>query len=256
MPDSGEVVLTLSSLSSTENSCAPLALHSAQGRKAEVLVQDLHLGKPDLTQQVELKQQRSWCVFLLDVGEHLVPVAFVLEPGRVLAVPLAHQSPDRRDRTLDQVEDPQQAAGPQRPIEGCEDIPPLLVGPQVVQHRGGQHDVELLVRWRASVSGRCREIAGARNYPAWLPADSAPALGPSRNEPSASRKSSGRSICGRWPQSRMTTRRPHQRMNEPGAAALPRPPAAGYRLYRGVRFSRKACIPSTPSGCATQSTNP
>ena len=108
----------------------------------------------------------------------------------------------------------------------------------------------------ASVSGRCREIAGARNYPAWLPPDSAPALGPSRNEPSASRKSSGRSICGRWPQSRMTTRRPHQRMNEPGAAALPRPPAAGYRLYRGVRFSRKACIPSTPSGCATQSTNP
>jgi len=58
----------------------------------------------------------------------------------------------------------------------------------------------------ASVSGRCREIAGARSYPAWLP-DSAPALGPSRNEPSASRKSSGRSICGRWPQSGMTTRR-------------------------------------------------
>ncbi len=31
-------------------------------------------------------------------------------------------------------------------MERCEDIPPLLVGAQVVQHRSGQHDVELPVR--------------------------------------------------------------------------------------------------------------
>jgi hypothetical protein len=34
-----------------------------------VLVQDFHLGEPDLTQQVQLKQQRARRVFLLDVGE-------------------------------------------------------------------------------------------------------------------------------------------------------------------------------------------
>ena len=76
----------------------------------------------------------------------MVPVGFVLQPGQVLAVSLTHQLLDRRDRTLDQVEHPHRAAGPQRPVEGREHVPPLLVGPQVVQDRSGQHDVELPVR--------------------------------------------------------------------------------------------------------------
>src|SRR5215471_17328769 len=48
------------------------ALHSAEGGKAKVLVQDFHLGEPDLTQQVQLKQQRARRVFLLDVGEYMI----------------------------------------------------------------------------------------------------------------------------------------------------------------------------------------
>src|SRR5579883_3311896 len=65
---------------------SPSALHSAESRKTDVFVQNFDLGEPDLTQQIELEQQRTGRVFLLDVGEHMVPVGFILEPGQVLAV--------------------------------------------------------------------------------------------------------------------------------------------------------------------------
>ena len=109
-------------------------------------MQDFHLGEADLAQQVQLEQQRAGRIFLLDVGENMVPVGFILQPGQVLAVTPAHEFLDRRDRTLDQIEDPHRAARPQCPVERCEDIPPLLVGAQVVHHRSRQHDVELPVR--------------------------------------------------------------------------------------------------------------
>lgn len=37
-------------------------------------MQDFDLGEADLTEHVQLKQQWTWRVFLLDVGEHMVPV--------------------------------------------------------------------------------------------------------------------------------------------------------------------------------------
>src|SRR5262245_57747509 len=117
-------------------------LYSAKGREANVLVQDLDLGEPDLTQKVQLKKERSWGVFLLDVGEHMVPVRFVLEAGQVVAIPRPHQSLDRRDRTLDQIEDPDGAVRPQRTVERCENIPPFRVRPKVVQHGRSQNNVE------------------------------------------------------------------------------------------------------------------
>src|SRR5262245_7821829 len=55
---------------------AALAFHSAEGGKADVLVQDFDLREPDLTQQVQLERQWAGRVFLLDVGEHMVPVGF------------------------------------------------------------------------------------------------------------------------------------------------------------------------------------
>jgi hypothetical protein len=65
-----------------------------------VLVQVFDLRETDLAQRVPLERQRAERVLLLDVGEHMIPVTFVLQPGQVLAVALAHQPPGRRDRTL------------------------------------------------------------------------------------------------------------------------------------------------------------
>jgi hypothetical protein len=75
----------------------------------------------------------------------MVPVGVVLEPGQVLPVLPPQESLDGGDRTLDQIEHPHRAAGPQRPVERREDLPPFRVGAQVVQHGSGQHDVEALV---------------------------------------------------------------------------------------------------------------
>src|SRR5438270_13996085 len=96
---------------------APSALAGAERRKAEVLVQDFHLCEADLAQQVELEEQRARRVLLFDIGENLVPVGFVLQPDQVLAIALAYQPPDRRNGTLDQIEDPHRSASPQRPME-------------------------------------------------------------------------------------------------------------------------------------------
>src|ERR1700729_2702034 len=121
-------------LSSSEQ-WAPSSFHSAEGRKADILVQDFDLGEADLAQQVQLEEQRAGRVLLLDVGEHMVPVGFVLQPGQVLAVAPAHEFLDHRDRTLDQIEYPYRSARPECPVKRREDLPPLLVGTQVVKNR-------------------------------------------------------------------------------------------------------------------------
>jgi len=56
----------LSSLSSLATAGSPSALHSTEGRKTDVLVQDFDLGEADLAQQVQLEQQRAGRVLLLD----------------------------------------------------------------------------------------------------------------------------------------------------------------------------------------------
>src|SRR5262249_59850224 len=112
----------------------PVAFHSAEGRKADVLVQDFDLSESDLSQKVQLEYERAGSVLLLDVGEHAVPVGFVLEPGQILAVLPPHELLDSGDRTLDQIEHPHRAAEAQRPVERCEDIPPFRVSPQMLHH--------------------------------------------------------------------------------------------------------------------------
>ena len=68
-------------------------------------MQDFDLGEPDLAQQVQLKQQRAWRVFLLDVGEHMVPVASSFSRVRYSPYSLVHERPgpqgsnSRPDRT-------------------------------------------------------------------------------------------------------------------------------------------------------------
>ena len=80
-----------------------LPFHRTEGGEADVLVKNFDLGEPDVTQQIELEQERAGRVLLLDVGEHMVPVGFVLEPGQVLPVVTTHELPDRRDRTSDRL---------------------------------------------------------------------------------------------------------------------------------------------------------
>jgi hypothetical protein len=62
---------------------SPLLTYSPESREADVLVEDLNLVEPNLTQHVQLEQQGPWGVLLFDVGKDMVPVGFVLEPGQV-----------------------------------------------------------------------------------------------------------------------------------------------------------------------------
>ncbi len=90
-----------------------LSSHRTERRKANVLVQDFDRAETDLAQHVELKHQRLRSVFLRDVCKDMIPVFFIFECCQVFAVFLVHQALDRRDRAFDQVENPEQAAGPQ-----------------------------------------------------------------------------------------------------------------------------------------------
>ena len=72
-------------------------------------MQDFDLGESDLTQQIKLKQQRPWRVFLLHISKHMIPVRFVFKSGKILAVLPTQELLDLRDRAFDQIEHPQRA---------------------------------------------------------------------------------------------------------------------------------------------------
>lgn len=97
-------------------------------------------------QQIELLHKRARRVFLGNVGEHVIAIGLVLELGQVAAVLVVHQRFDGRHRAFDQVEDPDRAPGPQGGEEFGEDVVPLGVRSQVVQHGRGQDDVKRLDR--------------------------------------------------------------------------------------------------------------
>ena len=77
--------------------------------------------------------------------------------------------PDRGDRTLDQVEDPQRAADPQCPVERCEDVPhsrsvrrwcSRVVGVPLRtrdRHLGGPRRLRFLGRFGGQAPGSGRE---------------------------------------------------------------------------------------------------
>jgi hypothetical protein len=81
-------------------------------------VQNFDSGKPDLLQKVQLEHQRSWRVFLLNVGEYLVSVRFALKASQEFAISLLRQLLRRRDRTLDEIEHPLGATG----IDGLDEL--------------------------------------------------------------------------------------------------------------------------------------
>src|SRR4051794_25133241 len=119
------------------------SFHSAKGCKADVLVQDIDLNKPNLAQQVQLKEQRTWRVFLLNVGKDMVPVALIFQASQICTIALLHEALDCWHRTLNQIKHPEGAARPQCPVDGCEDRMPLLVCTQVMEHRSSHHNVVL-----------------------------------------------------------------------------------------------------------------
>ena len=51
-------------------------------------MQDLDLCEPDLSQKVQLKNEWSRGVLLVDVGENMVPVGDIFEPDQVFAISL------------------------------------------------------------------------------------------------------------------------------------------------------------------------
>lgn len=52
------------------------------------------MGEPDLAQQIQLEKLGARRVFFLDIGKYMVPIGFILQPGQVLAVTVAHELPD------------------------------------------------------------------------------------------------------------------------------------------------------------------
>ena len=114
----------------------------SKGREHTGLVQDLDLAESYLAQQVELVHQRPGRVFPGDVGEDGVAIGLVLQPDEVLAVAPSHHLLDRGGGVLDQVGNPDRAAGLERLEELREDGLPFRGGSEVVQHRRGHDDVE------------------------------------------------------------------------------------------------------------------
>lgn len=55
--------------------------NTPKGGKATVFVQDFDLAETDLSQQVELEQQRAGSVLLGNVGKDLIAVGLVFEAG-------------------------------------------------------------------------------------------------------------------------------------------------------------------------------
>jgi hypothetical protein len=104
-------------------------------------LQQFDVGEADAAEQVELIRDRSWRIFSVDVFEDSLAILGTAESFEVVAVPRPHQFLDRHGFLNHQIGDPKRSAGTQHRDDLFKRGSPIFVVAQVMQHRGGQHDV-------------------------------------------------------------------------------------------------------------------